>query len=131
MTKAISSPSNTYFKAYQRASALVAALTLSLSQSLYAQTTSLDTGAVDRLKVDDMGAVAVSISGGFTQANADDQCGAGTTATWAGLSSAVSGADTAFLKSVLLAAKSAGSDIEILTEGCATGQLIIREIIVE
>lgn len=133
MKKSTSSSDNKPFKAFKsskRAFSLLMLLAIGASQSLYAQTTSLDIGAVDRLKVDDMGAVAISISGGFTQANADDQCGAGVTATWAALSSSISGADTAFLKSVLLAAKSSGDDIDILTEGCQSGQLVIREIIV-
>lgn len=88
---------------------------------------SSDTNVVDRLRVDASGVVAVSVTGGFTAANAANQCSS--SAVWATPSTANAGADMAFIKSVLLAAKAGGDTVDIVTEGCTPeGLLIIQEV---
>jgi hypothetical protein len=75
---------------------------------------SADTGKITTLFATATGAMAIQLDGGYPHATADGQCpGAG---NFSGFSTA-----DPILKSALLAAKSAGTTVTIITVGCVAG----------
>lgn len=100
----------------------VVALTLCMvARADYSQ----DSGRITQLFTNSEGAVAVTLDGGFSSANAAKQCPNGD-GNWAGVITA-----NPILKATLLMAKSNGSVVVVTTSGCEAGWLKIIDMFVK
>ncbi|CAK3815776.1 MULTISPECIES: hypothetical protein [Vibrio] len=90
----------------------------------YATTLSVDSGKVERIFASTEGSIAVSINGGFPQANADKQCPGNN--GWAGIN-----VSDGVIKSTIIAAKASGQTLTVVTGGCEDSWLKIKHLYLE
>jgi hypothetical protein len=84
---------------------------------------SRDTGKVTTVYANPDGSLAFKLDGGFPNSNANNECPGNT--GWVGI-----GSTDPFLKSMVMAAKVANMDVEVVISGCHNSWLKIQYIYV-